>query len=414
MTSRHHIKVNKDLLNGNDNLKRYFKIVEEDDRKISCSICGNKSFYYENLQTHLELHINQLTEAVDYLQSRKNPSKQRTTSPSVATHKKKVNVPTTRSEKKGDKEASIGDVPLEEQEELKAEQEEVKKPKLIAEDAALTFRIMVTHFILENNLPFSISERICELFRQLTFALKDTGVMKYATLPDKVIRSIATDCICPCMRKYYLDILKDTYYSISLDAGTAINKTEYLGINARFISKDKLKGRFQTVTKTLGLIPLGPTSTGKDILNLVENFLFSDEDGIKRRQKLIGIACDHASNLISTGEKSMTSMLLQGEDMKHLVVVHDICHALNLVLKHCIKQFPENFTKLIEDISSTFRHSPQKSLRLKQIIGDLQDKDIKVAAIKRHVPTRWSSLQQSFQRILQLCAPLALFLIKRA
>jgi len=200
--------VNKDLLNGNDNLKRYFKIIEEDDCKISCSICGNKSFYYENLQTHLELHINQLTETADYLQSRKDPSKQRTTSPSGAIHKKKVNVTMKKSEKKGDKETSIGDISLEEQEELKAEQEEAKKqqeesrqkPKLLAEDAALTFRVIVTHFILENNLPFSLSERICGLIRQLNFALKDTGVMKYATLPDKVIRSIATDCICSCIK----------------------------------------------------------------------------------------------------------------------------------------------------------------------------------------------------------------------
>ena len=43
---------------------------------------------------------------------------------------------------------------------------------------------------------------------------------------------------------------------------------------------------------------------------------------------------------------------------------------------------------MIEEISSTFGHSAHKAAKLKEIILNISDKDSKVAAIKRFVPTR--------------------------
>jgi len=154
---------------------------------------------------------------------------------------------------------------------------------------------------------------------------------------------------------------------------------------------------------------MGSSATGETIYNMIEHFLFSGKEGEKRKLHLMGIASDHASNLISSGMKSMTSRLMNEGDTKHIVVVHDICHALNLALKDCLSCFSPELIKIVNRISESFSKSPHNSARLKEIIGEMKDKDTKVSAIKKYIKTRWSSFRDSLQRILQLWLYLVLF-----
>jgi hypothetical protein len=54
---------------------------------------------------------------------------------------------------------------------------------------------------------------------------------------------------------------------------------------------------------------MGSSSTGKAILDLVGEVLFTGEVGLRRRHNLIGVIADKASNMISNGEQSFTSRL---------------------------------------------------------------------------------------------------------
>ncbi len=65
----------------------------------------------------------------------------------------------------------------------------------------------------------------------------------------------------------------------------------------------------------------------------------------------------------------MTSRLMNEGDTKHIVVVHDICHAFNLALKDCLSCFSPELIKIVNSISESFSKSPHNSARLKEIIG---------------------------------------------
>ena len=66
--------------------------------------------------------------------------------------------------------------------------------------------------------------------------------------------------------------------------------------------------------------------------------MFSGLNGALRLKKLMGISTDHASNMISKKDAGLTNRL--SIEVPHLVVVHDLCHAMNLVLASCIESFP--------------------------------------------------------------------------
>ena len=133
--------------------------------------------------------------------------------------------------------------------------------------------------------------------------------------------------------------METTPFSISLDAATASNNIEYLAINARYMSSTDVNETIETnsTTKILGLIKLGSSSTGRPLFELVENYLFNNERGQRRKHNLMGISSDHASNMISSGNKSLSSRLALDSNLQHLVIMHDLSHALNLVLKNSLK-----------------------------------------------------------------------------
>jgi len=53
--------------------------------------------------------------------------------------------------------------------------------------------------------------------------------------------------------------------------------------------------------------------------------------------KTTGLASDHASNITSSKDAGITNRYSQ--EFPYLVITHDICHALNLVLSNAIETF---------------------------------------------------------------------------
>ena len=89
------------------------------------------------------------------------------------------------------------------------------------------------------------------------------------------------------------------------------------------------------------------------------------------------------------------------KELTHIVVVHDICHALNLGLKDSIDGVPKSYMSMIKDIASTFSISPQKAAKLKLYFGH-KDSTKAIKVIKWYILTRWSSLQECLDRILEV------------
>jgi len=154
------------------------------------------------------------------------------------------------------------------------------------------------------------------------------------------------------------------------------------------------------MTKLLALVEMQGSSTEEKLFKLLDDLLFSSRASEKRTFNFMGIATDKASNMISKRNAGLKNRLK--EKHPHIYVVHDLCHAFNLILQDCFKVFPQEYRNIIDDVSSTFSRSSRNSAKLKAIMATraIEDPRSKVHAIKRYVKTRWTSFRDTVERIV--------------
>ena len=143
------------------------------------------------------------------------------------------------------------------------------------------------------------------------------------------------------------------------------------------------------------------------LYELLDRYIFTEATGEARKRNFMGISTDHASNMISRKKAGVTNRLQS--ELSRILVIYDLCHAFNLILKECIKSFPVKYINIVEDIASTFSQSPQKAFKLKSLLCIDGKETIK--AIKRYVKVRWSSFQECLSRILQIKKALKQFFL---
>jgi len=266
-------------------------------------------------------------------------------------------------------------------------------------DPETYFRYEISSFIIKYGLPAELSDKLAFLVNGLAQKLTIANLQSFYT--SRYYTSLFNNSICQCLQRSYLEKLETEKFSLAIDSATSEGNEEYLAINARyFASKDSLT----TTTTLLGLVPLKANSSGQAIFDLLTRFLFTGEEGSIRKKNLFGISSGGATNMISKRSAGVTNRLLI--QLPNIVVIHDLCHVFNLVIKNCINTFPKVHRDIISDISTTFTSSAKKSARFKEL---LKGNGEKLLAIKRFIPTRWKSFFDCLDRIIHLNQTLKLF-----
>jgi len=160
-------------------------------------------------------------------------------------------------------------------------------------------------------------------------------------------------------------------------------------------------------------LELEESHTGQRIYESVYKFLFSRKNGEILKKNFIGICTDHGSNMISTGKdnvihntgKGLANRLLK--DFKSIFIVHDYAHIFNLVIEEAVSEFPAEVLNIINGVCSHFSRSPQQKAKFNRFQRKITNKP--PLEVLRYVTTRWSSLKESLDRILELEKPLTLF-----
>ena len=96
-------------------------------------------------------------------------------------------------------------------------------------------------------------------------------------------------------------------------------------------------------------------------------------------------------------------------DYPHIIITHDICHAINLVLEYALESFPQEYISGSTSLVKSITNSPLKTSQLRQAMLELGED---VHSIIKYVSTRWSSLYDCLRRIIILVEPLKLYLSK--
>ena len=226
MSRRNHTLYNAALINGNEYLRQNIRECLEDPHCFKCLACEHKlkvkkSMYFENLQGHLQSKTHaensikfklQLTEALGYLEK----------------HKRKDDTEYSQDSHSYQESRPPGSCSISKQQTIELE------PSL-SESVAneLVYRLKVTELILENNLPFSLADKLQAFIKDVS-GLFSFDILKTFAVDRKNVTTLANTCILPHVRDRYFKILQSAPFFISLDSGTAKGNVEYLAVNVCF------------------------------------------------------------------------------------------------------------------------------------------------------------------------------------
>ncbi len=192
------------------------------------------------------------------------------------------------------------------------------------------YRFIITSLILKNNLSFSFADEFSYLMDSLLQNFSHSQLTDYRVNRNQVSRT-ANDFIAPTLQQTLFERMDNSPFSIAVDEGNVKGNIEYLAVTLRHYETDTA---LVTMAKLLALVEMQGSSTEEKLFKLLDDLLFSSRASEKRTFNFMGIATDKASNMISKRDAGLKNRLK--EKHPHIYVVHDLFHALNLILQENI------------------------------------------------------------------------------
>ena len=209
----------------------------------------------------------------------------------------------------------------------------------------------------------------------------------------------------PILKKIHFSELEKKPFYLAIDEASNSN-IEYLAVAATYYQNNR---DILPSNKLIALLQVEESCTGEALYQKIWDLLFGDETGLKRQKNLVGIVTDGAKNMISSGQAGLTNRL-KATIGDHLLITHDYCHSLNLVMKNSINCLPREVVSLVEALCVYFSKSPLRAAQLRSAIRfqkAQEGSEDKILALKQYVPTRWLSFYNALHRIIELQSALS-------
>lgn len=256
-------------------------------------------------------------------------------------------------------------------------------------DSVTNAECLMTHFIIEHNLPVSVADHMTHLFPKMfpdskianNFACKRTKT-------THIIHETASDKV-----SVLKETLTRTVFSLATDGSSDQGASESLyPVLVRYFNSDV--GRI--VTALLSLPACDGPSTGENIFNLLD-------DEIENWDLCIGFCSDNA-NVMAGSKKGVTAFIKQKNP--DIFASGCTCHLLHLAASHAAKELPVKLDDILIDIY----YYLDKSVKRKKALSELQQlHSDEVHKILKHCATRWLSLELCIKRLLEQYEALSAF-----
>lgn len=145
-----------------------------------------------------------------------------------------------------------------------------------------------------------------------------------------------------------------------------------------------------------------------DATTLTDKLLSYFEKASIPLQNIIGYASD-TTNVMFGAHHSVVSLLK--ENIPHLFVMKCLCHSAHLCASHSCEKLPRAVESFIRDIYSHFSHSAKRLAQFKQFQHFTNTEPHKILKPSQ---TRWLSLEQCVNRIIEQWSALELYFEQEA
>lgn len=252
-----------------------------------------------------------------------------------------------------------------------------KNEKLIKEG-----ELKLAAFVAEHDISFKTMEHLPRLIKSIC---PDSEIAAGITCSRTKTTKLVNECIGPYAKKQIVSDLNTNFYSIIIDETTDISTKKCLAVLVRYFKN-------KTVDAFLGLLELENNSTAASIYESLTNYLISSEVNL---ENMAGFAADNCATMM--GQFNGVQALLR-KRLPNLVVVGCSSHSFNLCSSYACAKIPKELDELIKDIYAHFSHSPKRISAFKEFQAFCELKPHKILRLSE---TRWLSLQQVVDRVLE-------------
>ncbi|XP_047474151.1 uncharacterized protein LOC125028715 [Penaeus chinensis] len=256
--------------------------------------------------------------------------------------------------------------------------------------------ILLCCFIAEHNLPFTLAEPLAELQRRM---FPDSDIAQSLNIKRTKFNEVMK-ALSKMASEDLASKLRTNKFSIIVDETTDVNTTKCLAVLVKYYDKE----RDCIEVSMLDMIDIFQSSivgsTGENLYELIVGCLQYHNIPL---ENLIGFAADGAANIM--GEQNSLCSRLRAS-APGITIFKCICHSLHLCASEAAKCLPRQCEDLIRNVYSFFSHSAKRKNQFK----DFQ----KICNLKPHKmlhasQTRWLSLHQAVERILEQWEALLLY-----
>ena len=262
------------------------------------------------------------------------------------------------------------------------------------EAAVTSAECMVTNFIIEHNLPVSVSDHMTELLKQIC---PDSAIAKKyqckRTKTTHIVQEMARDVIKSMDRA-----LKTEPFSISTDGSESRHKQLY-PILVRYPDEELEK----IVTRLLRLCECREACTGENIFNMLDSSVDKHSDW----NQCIALSVDNESTMTGLN-KGLAGFIKRKQDK--IFISGCTCHLIHLAAGKAAAKLPIKIEELLVDIYFYLEKSHKRSLLLEEFQKEC---GTDVQAFLKHCAVRWLSLERCNTRLIVQWEPVTKFLVKK-
>jgi hypothetical protein len=268
-------------------------------------------------------------------------------------------------------------------------------PDVKVEDSIKRAEIKLAALVAENNLPFTVMDKLTPLIKDIC---PDSKIAEKLALR----RTKTTTIIKQTLGSTFLELLYDklrepgSFFSIIMDETTDVGTKKQCALSVVYFDKltGSVKTQFFDMYETV-------SSTAEDLLNSMVNSILKKKIPI---ENLVGFSADTTNSKV--GQHHSVFSFLK-ERYPQVVCVKCSCHMAHLAASKACMKLPKEIEDLLRNLASHFNRSfpRQEALKEFQIFFTTDIHKILSPSI-----TRWLSLKQCVDRVIEQFEPLKAYL----
>lgn len=271
----------------------------------------------------------------------------------------------------------------------------LKKQKLITDEKSLALlrkkeenikiaELKIIMFLIKFDLAISLISPLIDLIKSIASDSHIASDLKCG-------RTKATETITNVLMNEGVEniskVLSKQKFSLLIDESTDISTQKCLAVVVRYFdfTVGKIKDRYLTMIHLTN-------SSAQSIYAALQDFF--SKFGIPM-QNCVGFSADNASNMMGQ-QGGVRALLLK--DNPYLYTFGCICHSMHLCSSAAARKIPNSIENLAKNIYSFFSHSAKRQFEFTEFQKYF---DVEVHKILKTASTRWLSLQDVVDRILE-------------